>query len=89
MKFWNDRWCGETSLREAFRGLYAITSSKDAWVVDVWDGGSWGPRFIRQFNDWELEDIDAFFGRLHNYVISLGATDDMVWLGTKNGVFSV
>ncbi|RVW45708.1 Retrovirus-related Pol polyprotein from transposon TNT 1-94 [Vitis vinifera] len=71
------KWCGETSLREAFRGLYAIASSKDAWVIDVWDGGSWGPRFIRQFNDWELEDIDAFFGRLHNYVIALGATDDM------------
>ncbi|KAL6329837.1 hypothetical protein AAG906_037550 [Vitis piasezkii] len=25
----------ETSLRDAFLGLYAITSSKDAWVVDV------------------------------------------------------
>ncbi|KAL6329523.1 hypothetical protein AAG906_021531 [Vitis piasezkii] len=35
VKFWNDRWYGETSLRDAFLGLYAITSSKDAWVVDV------------------------------------------------------
>ena len=29
------------SLRDAFPGLYAIASFKDAWVVDVWDGDSW------------------------------------------------
>ena len=38
---------GKRLLRDVFLSLYAITSSKDAWVVDVWDGGSWGPRFIR------------------------------------------
>ena len=43
------------SLRDEFSGLYAITSFKDAWMVVVWDGGSWGLRFIRQFKDWELE----------------------------------
>ena len=50
-KFWKDRWCGDLLLTDEFPGLYAIASFKDAWVVDVWDGGSWGPRFIRQFND--------------------------------------
>ena len=57
VKFWKDRWCKNLSLRDAFLSLFAITSSKDAWVVDVWDGGSWVPRFIKQFNDWELEDL--------------------------------
>ena len=47
VKFWKDRWCGDLSLRDEFLGLYAITSFKDAWVVDVWDGGSWRLRFIR------------------------------------------
>ena len=74
-------------LRDAFPGLFVITSSKDDWPVDVWDGGSWGLRFIRQFNDWELEDVDALFGRLHNYSIVLGTNDTMVWLGTRD--FSV
>ena len=58
-------------------------------MVDVWDEGSWGPRFIRQFNDWELDKVDALFGRLHNYSIVLGPFDAMVWLETKNGEFSV
>ena len=88
VKFWEDRWCGETLLRDVFLGPNSTASSKDAWVVDVWDGGSWDPRFIRQFNDWEMEDVNRFFRRLHNYIAS-GTIDDMVWLGTKNGVFSV
>ena len=77
------------SLRDEFPCLYAIAFFKDAWVVDVWDGGSWGPWFIRPFNDWELEEVDALFGRLHNYSIVLGTFDAMVWLETKDGVFSV
>ena len=89
VKVCDDRWCGEILLRDAFLGPYSIASSKDAWVVDVWNGGSWGPRFIRQFNDWEMEDVDSFFGRLHNHFIASSTIDDMVWLGTKNGVFSV
>ena len=40
MKFWKDRWCWDLSLGDTFSGLYAIASSKDAWVVGVWDGGS-------------------------------------------------
>ena len=49
-------------------------------MIDVWDGGSWGSRFIRQFNDWELEEVDALFGRLHSYSIGSGTFDTMVWL---------
>ena len=51
MKFWGDRWCRETPLRDAFPSLYSIAISKDAWAEDVWDEGSWSPRFIRHFND--------------------------------------
>ena len=71
--------------------VWAIASFKDAWVVvDIWDGGSWGPRFIRQFNDWELEEVDALFGgRLHSYSIGSGTFDAMVWLETKDGDFSI
>ena len=58
-------------------------------MIDVWDWGSWGSRFIRQFNDWELEEVDALFGRLHSYSIGSGTFDTMVWLETKDGDFSI
>ena len=48
-----------------------------------------GPRFIRQFNDWELEEVDALFRRLHSYSIGSGTFDTVVWLETKDGDFSV
>ena len=31
---------GTHTLRDSFLDLYSIASSKDAWVLDVWDGGS-------------------------------------------------
>lgn len=77
----------------AFEGLFpesfAIDSFKDAWVADIWDGGSLGLRFIRQLNDWELEEVDIFFGRLHDYSTSLEIDNIMVRVETKNSNFSV
>ncbi|RVW88403.1 GPI mannosyltransferase 3 [Vitis vinifera] len=60
------------------------------WVV-VGKCLGWGSglRFIRQFNDWELEEVDVLFGRLHNYSIVAGTFDAMVWLETKDDDFSV
>ena len=48
--FWTNK-CGETLLRESFLGFHSIVASKDIWVVNVWDNGSWGPRFARQLHD--------------------------------------
>ncbi|RVW26432.1 hypothetical protein CK203_086154 [Vitis vinifera] len=75
VKFWKDRWCRDLPLRDAFLDFFSIASSKDAWVVDVWDGGSWNPRFIRRLNNWELEEIDFFFGKLHDHSLSLDFDD--------------
>ena len=39
---------------------------------------------MRQFNDWELEEMDAFFERLGRFSIHLSKEDSVVWLGTKD-----
>ena len=56
---------------------------------DLWDGGSWSPRFIKQMDDWKLEEVQVFFGRLYEHSITLGLEDIMIWLVTKNSIFSV
>ena len=76
-------------MRDAFLDLFVIPSFKDAWVVDIWEDGSWNPRFFRQLNDWELEEADNFFGRLHDHSLSLDSENILVWRDTKNDVFSV
>ena len=39
VKFWKDKWCGDSSLRESFLKLYSIASSKDACVSDLREDG--------------------------------------------------
>ncbi|RVW75063.1 hypothetical protein CK203_056012 [Vitis vinifera] len=58
------KWCGDKALSLSFPSLYALVTSKEAWVVEVWDatgedGGS-NPRFSRPFNDWEMEMVERF-----------------------------
>ena len=52
VRFWKDKWCDDTSLRELFLELDSIATSKDAWVGDLWDDGSWSSRFTRQLVAW-------------------------------------
>lgn len=63
IKFWLDKWCGDTLQKESFTTLFSITNSKDSLVADKWEQngnlGHWHPCFSRQFHDLELE-TDAF-----------------------------
>ena len=36
VRFWKDKWCGTTPLCEAFPSLFALATSKEAWVNEVW-----------------------------------------------------
>ena len=33
IKFWKDRWCEDSLLKDTFLDLYAIASSKEAWMM--------------------------------------------------------
>ena len=41
VKFWTDKWCGDTPLSLSFPSLFAISSSNEAWMQEVWteEGG--------------------------------------------------
>ncbi|RVW54429.1 hypothetical protein CK203_068460 [Vitis vinifera] len=47
---------------------YNLAVSKDAWVADYWDStgeeGEWTPRFLRPFNDWEMEKVERFLSTI-------------------------
>ena len=64
VRFWEDGWCGDEALSHSFPSLYALVTSKEAWVAEVWDATGedrgWNPRFSRRFNDWEMEMVERF-----------------------------
>ena len=61
IRFWHDRWVGDTSLKMLYPQLYACSSDKKACISNLLDhqedGSSrfWNVRFYRNFHERELE----------------------------------
>ena len=51
--------------------------------------GYWNLVFTRHNNDWEIEEMEAFFRRLQGQVIRRGVEDVMPWQVSKKGLFTV
>ena len=68
IRFWHDRWCGDTKLKEEFSVLYSIAREKDASVaanVEFLGGApQWNVIFSREVHDWEVDVITALYQKL-------------------------
>ncbi|RVW42464.1 putative ribonuclease H protein [Vitis vinifera] len=93
VKFWKDLWCGNQALEEAFPILFNLSVNKEGWVAEAWEedevGGSWGLRFNRHLNDWEVGEVESLLCKLHPLTIRRGVEDLFRWKENKNGTFSV
>ena len=63
--------------------LFAITESKDAWVMDYWsdlaDDEGWNHLFTRPSNDWEVEEVQRLLFQLGSKVVVEGMDDMLFW----------
>ena len=79
IRFWDDVWCGEATLKEVFPSLYNIASVKDASIVDNMDftGGTlqWNVSFFWLVHDWELEVLASFYTLLYSHRMSREGED--------------
>ena len=93
IKFWEDTWCGSEPFCETFLDLYRIVGTKGTKATDVWvvqgELGTWDPKFLRPFNDWELNSIQVFIGLTSNRVITPLAKDILIWKGDASGCFTI
>nr|CAN70867.1 hypothetical protein VITISV_027610 [Vitis vinifera] len=95
VRFWRDKWCGDSPLCSSFPSLFALTDDKEESVANVWDSlaeggwGGWNPCFVRAFNDWEVEEASSFMERLHRSRVIEDVEDRVSWTETKSGKFSV
>ena len=64
VSFWKDKWCRNVALCDSFPSLYALATSKEAWLVELWDStgeeGGWSLRFSSLFNDWEVKEVESY-----------------------------
>ncbi|KAL6349758.1 hypothetical protein AAG906_001645 [Vitis piasezkii] len=92
INFWTDVWCEDTRLAQSFPHLYAMASHRNATVEEMWDQnfgqGGWNLRFLRDFNDWELEMIGNLLHVLRDFKPSM-EEDSVRWKGGRSGKFRV
>ena len=66
-------------LKDVFPNLFQLVVNKDEWVFDAWEEGgevgSWNPLFSRHFNDWEMEEVEGLFRKLHPLVLNRDVKD--------------
>ncbi|KAB1208900.1 hypothetical protein CJ030_MR6G006004 [Morella rubra] len=93
VRFWHDVWCGDIPLRCLFPKVFSLACCKDGMVVDYLSNDIlslvWEIQFFRSANDWELAEFTAFYSTLYAMVFRCNSEDRLVWMGAKDGVFTV
>ena len=94
--FWHDNWCGDIPLKVVmFPVLFSCSSSQSASVASCLSdsiGGAgrvWNIAFIRDFNDWEVEEVLAFFNFIESKIPATLDSDSMLWKLRQHGRFDV
>uniref|UniRef100_A0A2N9J584 UBC core domain-containing protein n=1 Tax=Fagus sylvatica TaxID=28930 RepID=A0A2N9J584_FAGSY len=91
--FWQDKWCSDRPLKEIFPTLFGCSLNQTDLVALVLDsprpGGppEWNLSFGRSFNDWELDQVTAFFSLIHSHTPRGESADKMRWCLNRQGVF--
>ncbi|RVW47373.1 LINE-1 retrotransposable element ORF2 protein [Vitis vinifera] len=88
--FWTDKWCGNEALSQTFPQLFTLAGHRNAKASEVWDSslgqGGWNLSLVRDFNDWELDQIGDMLNLLRDFRTS-PEEDSVRWKREGNGVF--
>ena len=83
IKFWEDVWCKDCSLKEAFPKLYSITRTREFFVLEFkcFSNGRlhWDIQFRHPPQDWELESFDLFWVVLYSTNVRGVGDDKLCW----------
>uniref|UniRef100_A0A5B7AJS8 Uncharacterized protein n=1 Tax=Davidia involucrata TaxID=16924 RepID=A0A5B7AJS8_DAVIN len=81
------------ALEDSFPHLFQITSDKDATVADFVSysgcGVVWTPCFRRDFQDWEMGEVESLMQLLYRYKTIVYREDSKSWRVGSRDKFSV
>jgi hypothetical protein len=93
ISFWKDVWCGESSLKGTFLGLFSIANVKEASIADnverSKDVVQWNIVFTRLIHDWEVETLASFYKGLYSFKFRGHLEDKLWWIPSGKGFFKV
>ena len=95
IKFWFDKWCGNSPLKDLFSNLFLCSTDRHTYVTSVLSRSdldtscSWNISFVRDFNDWELPEVLSFFQFIDPFLPSRETDDKLVWPLRKFGQFDM
>lgn len=68
IRFWEDRWNGDSPLRDMFRNLYSLATDPMGRVFKAFDESNiWKPWLCHNLNDWEIDDFGRVVGDALRY----------------------
>jgi hypothetical protein len=93
VRFWDDVWCTDGSLKEAYPELFRIARNKDACVANNFqrqgDSIHREVTFSHLAQDWEMESFLSFLEILYSVTITGIGEDKVYWLPSKDHIFQV
>ena len=93
MKFWQDRWCGETSLAVNYPELFRFCRDLEVSVVEImkFDNGIlfWDVRFFRGVHARELEALATFMDTIYGASVRGFGENKMCWKFDRKKGFTV
>jgi hypothetical protein len=91
--FWQDLWCGDMPLKEAFPELLLISREKDASVADLLsfpnDIIHWDFHFTRSVQDCELKSLTCSMDLLYSLSLRGVGEDQLCWRHAPQEGFTV
>ena len=93
MKFWQDRWCGETPLAVSYPNLFIFCRNKEVSVVELMKSPNgvlfWDVSFFRGVHVRELKALSSFMESIYGSSIRGFGKDKMCWIPSKYKGFLV
>ena len=96
VRFWEDIWVGENSLKSLFPSLFRLSTLNSRPISDFVDQvrlleegyTSWNFHFSRSLSDREIHQLQDLLQRLEGRHLCNSLEDRRVWLADSSGLFS-
>ncbi|KAG5585966.1 hypothetical protein H5410_046400 [Solanum commersonii] len=69
--------------------LFSICNNPETRVCESWTTQGWDISFRRLLNDWEVDRVASFLGKLGGTNLVTNAPDRVIWKYNKDGKFTV